>query len=42
MPQPDGTVCRRIREREETAMLPVIMITASIGKTRRSGRARTI
>ena len=30
MPQPDGyAVCRRIREREDTAMLPVIMITAS-------------
>jgi adenylate cyclase len=32
MPQPDGyAVCRRLREREETAMLPVIMLTASIG-----------
>jgi adenylate cyclase len=32
MPQPDGyTVCRRLREREETAMLPVIMLTASAG-----------
>jgi class 3 adenylate cyclase len=30
MPPPDGyAVCRTIREREETAMLPVIMITAS-------------
>lgn len=30
MPQPDGyAVCRRIRENEDTAMLPVIMITAS-------------
>ena len=29
MPPPDGyAVCRRIREREETAVLPVIMITA--------------
>jgi DNA-binding response OmpR family regulator len=37
MPQPDGyAVCRRLREREETAMLPVIMLTASLGpeKTR--------
>ena len=32
MPQPDGyTVCRRLRESEETAMLPVIMLTASEG-----------
>jgi adenylate cyclase len=32
MPQPDGyAVCRRLREREETAMLPVIMLTASEG-----------
>jgi adenylate cyclase len=32
MPQPDGyAVCRRLREREETALLPVIMLTASIG-----------
>jgi DNA-binding SARP family transcriptional activator/class 3 adenylate cyclase len=30
MPPPDGyAVCRTIREREDTAMLPVIMITAS-------------
>jgi DNA-binding response OmpR family regulator len=30
MPQPDGyTVCRRLRESEETAMLPEIMLTAS-------------
>lgn len=29
MPQPDGfEVCRRLREREETAVLPVIMVTA--------------
>jgi adenylate cyclase len=33
MPPPDGyEVCRRIREREETAMLPVIMITADPGE----------
>jgi DNA-binding response OmpR family regulator len=33
MPQMDGyTVCRRLREREETAVLPVIMLTASIGQ----------
>ena len=32
MPQPDGyEVCRRLREREETAVLPVIMLTASLG-----------
>jgi adenylate cyclase len=32
MPQPDGyTVCRRLRAQEETAMLPVIMLTASEG-----------
>jgi adenylate cyclase len=37
MPQPDGyAVCRRLRARDETAMLPVIMLTASEGseKTR--------
>ena len=37
MPQPDGyTVCRRLREHDETAVLPVIMLTASEGseKTR--------
>jgi adenylate cyclase len=32
MPHPDGlTVCRRLREQEETAVLPVIMLTASEG-----------
>jgi CheY-like chemotaxis protein len=32
MPQPDGyAVCRRLRESEETAVLPVIMVTASQG-----------
>jgi len=32
MPQPDGyAVCRRLRERQETAVLPVIMLTASLG-----------
>ena len=32
MPQMDGyAVCRRLREREETAVLPVIMLTASEG-----------
>jgi adenylate cyclase len=32
MPPPDGyEVCRRLRAREQTAMLPVIMLTASIG-----------
>jgi adenylate cyclase len=33
MPQPDGyEVCRRIREREETAVLPVIMVTSSVSE----------
>jgi adenylate cyclase len=32
MPQLDGyAVCRRLREREETAVLPVIMVTSSLG-----------
>jgi DNA-binding response OmpR family regulator len=32
MPPPDGlTVCKKLREREETAVLPVIMLTASVG-----------
>ncbi len=32
MPEPDGyEVCRRLRRREETAVLPVIMLTASLG-----------
>ena len=32
MPQPDGyAVCTRLREQEETAVLPVIMLTASEG-----------
>src|SRR5512132_3855123 len=32
MPQPDGlAVCKRLREMEETAVLPVIMLTASEG-----------
>ena len=37
MPQPDGyTVCRMLREQDETAVMPVIMLTASEGaeKTR--------
>jgi adenylate cyclase len=33
MPQLDGyEVCRRLREREETAMLPVLMVTASVAE----------
>ena len=33
MPELDGyEVCRRLREREETAVLPVIMITSGIGQ----------
>ncbi len=32
MPDMDGySVCRRLREREETAVLPVIMLTSSVG-----------
>jgi DNA-binding response OmpR family regulator len=37
MPQPDGlAVCRRLREQPETAMLPVIMLTASEGSEKRT------
>jgi len=33
MPNMDGyTICERLREREETVVLPVIMITSSIGR----------
>jgi adenylate cyclase len=40
MPEPDGyAVCRKIREREETAMLPVIMITASTSERTEAIRA---
>jgi adenylate cyclase len=36
MPEMDGyAVCRRIREREETAVLPVIMVTSSGGQEKR-------
>jgi class 3 adenylate cyclase len=36
MPQPDGyAVCRRLREQEETAVLPVIMLTASEGSEKK-------
>jgi adenylate cyclase len=36
MPGMDGyAVCRRIREREETAVLPVIMVTSSTGHEKR-------
>jgi adenylate cyclase len=39
MPQPDGyAVCRRLRAQEETAVLPVIMLTAS----ERSEKAKAI
>jgi adenylate cyclase len=35
MPEPDGyTVCSRLRAQEETAVLPVIMLTASEGSER--------
>lgn len=38
MPPPDGySVCRQIREREETAVLPVIMLTASEGSEKTKG-----
>jgi class 3 adenylate cyclase len=38
MPQPDGfAVCRRLRQQEETAMLPVIMLTASERSERTKG-----
>jgi len=38
MPAPDGyTVCRRLREHDETAVLPVIMLTASEGTERTKG-----
>ena len=37
MPQPDGlAVCKRLREQEETAVLPVIMLTASEGPEKRT------
>src|SRR5437867_1661932 len=38
MPPPDGyTVCRELRERKATNMLPVIMLTASLGSERTKG-----
>jgi adenylate cyclase len=38
MPQLDGyAVCRRLREQEDTAMLPVIMLTASEGSEKTRG-----
>ncbi len=38
MPQPDGyAVCKRLREQEETAVLPVIMLTASEGSEKKKG-----
>ena len=38
MPELDGyAVCRRLREREDTAVLPVIMLTASDGPERTKG-----
>ncbi|MDX6504893.1 MAG: adenylate cyclase [Gaiellaceae bacterium] len=38
MPQLDGyAVCRQLREREETAVLPVIMLTASLGSEKTKG-----
>ena len=37
MPPPDGyAVCRRLREQEATAMLPVIMLTASEGSEKKN------
>ena len=38
MPSPDGyAVCRYLREHEETAMLPVIMLTAAMGPEKARG-----
>jgi adenylate cyclase len=38
MPEMDGyAVCRRLRQREETAVLPVIMLTASLGPEKTRG-----
>jgi class 3 adenylate cyclase len=38
MPPPDGyTVCRQLRENEETAVLPVIMLTAALGPEKARG-----
>ena len=38
MPPPDGyAVCTRLREQEETAVLPVIMLTASEGSEKTNG-----
>lgn len=38
MPPPDGyAVCRQLREREETSMLPVIMLTAAVGPEKARG-----
>jgi len=38
MPPPDGyAVCRQLRERAETAMLPVIMATAAVGPEKTRG-----
>ncbi|MEO8250999.1 MAG: response regulator [Chloroflexota bacterium] len=38
MPPPDGyAVCRQLRERGETAMLPVIMLTAALGPEKTMG-----
>jgi adenylate cyclase len=37
MPQPDGlAVCRQLREQEETAVMPVIMLTASEGSEKKT------
>ena len=38
MPPPDGyAVCRRLREGEDTAVLPVIMLTAALGSEKAKG-----
>ena len=40
MPPPDGyEVCRRFRENQETAVLPVVMVTASTTRRRRRSRS---
>jgi adenylate cyclase len=38
MPPPDGyEVCRELRRRDETAMLPIVMLTASLGSEKARG-----
>src|SRR6476469_9935953 len=38
MPPPDGyAVCRQLRAQESTAVLPVIMLTAALGREKATG-----